>query len=270
MRTIGLLAGVGRLPVEFARAARGMGFTVVAIRLLPEADQELGAVAAKTHDISVGQLDKVITTLKTENVTEVTMIGKVTKELMFNGKVQMDLRMQNLLRGLTDHSDDTIMLAFVKELMQEGIGILDQTALIRSLMPPAGLLTKRALSEQEKIDGEFGFYIAKHMGGLDIGQTVVVKDHAVMAVEAIEGTDACIKRGGLLGRGGVLVAKVAKPKQDVRFDVPSVGVSTIEAMIEAGATALVIEANKTLLIDKAKVTELADAHGISIVAMEEN
>lgn len=267
MKIIGLLAGIGRLPVEFAKAARGMGITVVAIRLLPEADEELTAVAAKTHDISVGQLDSIISALKAENVTEVTMIGKVTKELMFNGKVSMDLRMQKLLSALSDHSDDAIMLAFVKELAGEGIGILDQTALIRALMPAEGILTKRPLSPQEKIDAEFGFSMAKHMGGLDIGQTVVVKDHAVMAVEAIEGTDECIRRGGLLGRGGVLVAKVAKPQQDMRFDVPSVGVATIKAMAQAGASALVIEANKTLLIDKAKVVELADAHGIAIAVI---
>ncbi|MCE5286589.1 MAG: UDP-2,3-diacylglucosamine diphosphatase LpxI [Pelosinus sp.] len=267
MKRIGLLAGVGRLPVEFARAAKGMGITVIAIQLLPEVDKELQAVAAKSYEISVGQLDKIITTLKAENVTKVTMLGKVTKELMFSGKVQMDLRLQKLLAGLTDHSDDAIMLAFVKELMQEEIGILDQTALIQSLMPPVGVLTNRSLTPQEKIDAEYGFSIAKHMGGLDIGQTVVVKAHAVMAVEAIEGTDACIKRGGLLGRGGVLVAKVAKPEQDMRFDVPSVGLSTIEAMIEAGAAALVMEANKTLLIDKDKVIQLADAHNIAIEVM---
>ena len=155
------------------------------------------------------------------------MIGKVTKELMFSNQVAADARMGLLLAGLPDHSDDTIMLAVVRELASEGIGVLDQTALIRSMMPGPGVLTRREPTPAEMADMEFGFSMAKEIGALDIGQTVVVKNRAVMAVEAIEGTDACIVRGGELGRGGVTVAKVAKPNQDLRFDVPSVGPGTI-------------------------------------------
>ncbi|SDE98876.1 LpxI family protein [Sporolituus thermophilus] len=267
MKPIGLLAGVGRLPVEFARAARGMGFSVIAVAVTGGVDDELAAAAHKLYTISIGEVDKIIRTLKAEGVGEVTMLGKVTKELMFSGAVSLDERARRVLAGLKDNSDDTIMHAFVRELAAEGIGVLDQTAFIRSLMPAPGTLTKRQPTPAERADMEFGYAMARQIGGLDIGQTVVVKNKAVMAVEAIEGTDACIRRGGALGRGGVTVAKVAKPNQDMRFDVPAVGVGTLEAMIEAGATALVIEAGKTLVVDRERVVALADQHNITIVAM---
>ncbi|AIF53765.1 LpxI family protein [Pelosinus sp. UFO1] len=267
MKTIGLLAGVGRLPVEFARAARGMGFTVIAVGVVPGVDTELEQVADKAYHISVGQLQEIITTLKNAGVTEVTMLGKVTKELMFTGAVQLDSRIQKLLASLTDNSDDSIMLAFVRELAGEGLGVLDQTALLRTLMPGPGVLTNRKPTEEEQADLEFGFAMAKEIGRLDIGQTVVVKNCAVMAVEAIEGTDVCIRRGGELGRGGVRVAKVAKPNQDMRFDVPAVGPNTMESMIIAGATALVMEAGKTLLVDRETVIKMANDHGITILVM---
>ena len=267
MKTIGLLAGIGRLPVEFARAARGMGFTVVAIGVVPGVDPELAAAADKFYSISVGELDGIINTLNNEQIKEVTMIGKVTKELMFAGTLHLDDRIRRVLASLPDNSDDTIMLAFVREMAAEGIGVRDQTALIRQLMPGAGQISARVPTASEKADMEFGFKMAKQIGGLDIGQTVVVKNLAVMAVEAIEGTDACIIRGGQLGRGDVVVAKVAKPNQDLRFDVPGVGPDTLAAMIKAKAKALVIEAGATLLIDKANVIKMADDNGIAIIAM---
>ena len=175
--------------------------------------------------------------------------------------------MQQLLASLPDLNDDTVMLALVNEFAQAGVGVLDQTQLIRQLMPAPGVLTNRQPTPEEQADMEYGLAMARQVGGLDIGQTVVVKNKAVMAVEAIEGTDACIKRGGELGRGGIVVAKAAKPKQDSRFDVPSVGPDTLTAMVAAGAVALVIEAGKTLLVDKKQVIELADTNNITIVAM---
>jgi DUF1009 family protein len=267
MKIIGLLAGTGGLPVQFARAARGMGFTVIAIGVVSGVDPELDQVANKTYHISVGQLQEILTTLKNEGVTEVTMLGKVTKELMFTGTVQLDDRIKKVLASLSDNSDDTIMLGFVRELMTEGFSILDQTALLKTLMPMPGVLTHRQPTAQEQADMDFGFTMAKEMGRLDIGQTVVVKNCAVMAVEAIEGTDVCIRRGGELGRGNVTVAKVAKPNQDLRFDIPTVGLTTLESMCAAKATALVIEAGKTLLVDREKVLNMANEHGITIVAM---
>ena len=157
------------------------------------------------------------------------------------------------------------MNAIVKELEVEGIKVMDQTLLIQPLLPPPGVLTQRMPTEAEVADMDFGFAMAKEIGRLDIGQTVVVKDRALMAVEAIEGTDACILRGGTLGKG-VIVAKTAKPAQDNRFDMPSIGTKTMESMIAAGATGLVIEAGRTLLVEKEKTLALADAHNITIVA----
>lgn len=267
MEKIGLLAGVGRLPVEFARAARGMGFGVIAVAVVPEVDEELQQVADKTVQLNIGELDRVIRVLKEEGVSQVTMLGKVTKELLFSGSVRLDDRLQRMFAALPDNRDDTIMLGFVRELASEGIGVFDQTAFIRSLMPVPAILTKREPSAAERADMEFGFNMAKAIGGLDIGQTVVVKNLAVMAVEAIEGTDACILRGGRLSCGGATVVKAAKPDQDLRFDVPAVGVNTIRAMCEAQAQALAIEAGKTLLVDRDKVIKIADECGITIVAM---
>ena len=159
------------------------------------------------------------------------------------------------------------MLAFVQALARAGFTAFDQTDLIHKLMPHRGTITSREPDERERKDMEFGFRMAKEIGRLDVGQTAVVKDAAVMALEAIEGTDACIKRGGQLARGGAVVAKVAKPEQDNRFDVPTVGRTTLESMIEVGATALAIEADKTLLVEREAVVKLAEEHGIAIVAM---
>lgn len=267
MEKIGLLAGVGRLPVALSQAARDAGLDVYAVALTDAVEEDLAGCVSVLEQISIGKLDEIIKFLKEHGITKVTMIGKVTKEMMFSGAAVADARMKKLLALLPDRSDDTLMYAFVKELAGEGIQAFDQTALIRSLLAPPGVMTKRQPTAGERADMEYGFKMAKAIGGLDIGQTVVVKDLAVMAVEAIEGTDACILRGASLGRGGVTVAKVAKPKQDVRFDMPAVGVKTLESMISAGAKALAMEAGKTLLIEKDRVVKMADENGITIVAM---
>ncbi len=266
MEKIGLLAGVGRLPVECARAARAVGYEVVAVALLPDTDPELDTAANSCEHISIAQFDSIIQYLKQQQVTKVTMIGKVTKELLFSGP-KPDARLMGLLMSLPDHKDDTIMMMFVRELAKEGIQAFDQTMMIRPLMPHHGVISKREPTEAERQDMEFGFRIAKELGRLDIGQTVVVKDKAVMALEAIEGTDACIRRGGELAHGGAVVAKVAKPQQDNRFDVPTVGMNTLETMASVGAKALAIEADKTLLVEREKVVRFAEEHDITIVAM---
>lgn len=268
MEKIGLLAGLGKLPVEFSRAAKNMGFEVFAIALVDGVDADLQANTTDLQKINIARLDTILEHLKSNHVAKVTMIGKITKEILFSGEHEMpDAHMLRVLASLPDRSDDTMMMAFVKELALAGIQVFDQTALLKTLMPSAGVLTKRAPTDEEIKDMEFGFKIAKEIGGLDIGQTVVVKHLAVMAVEAIEGTDACVRRGSQLARGNAVVAKVAKPKQDNRFDMPAVGVQTIESMIEAGAKALVMEAGKTLLVEKEKVIALADANDIAIMAM---
>ena len=258
MEKIGLLAGVGRLPVVCAQAAKALGIEVSAVSLLAGTDKELAEVASDHRAINVAQL----------GVTKVTLLGKVTKELLFaEGHEQPDMRMMQLLMSLPDKKDDTIMLAFVKELAKEGLEAFDQTALLKTLMPPAGTLTKREPTAEERADMEMALAMAKEIGRLDIGQTAVVKAKAVMALEAIEGTDACIRRGGELSGGGAAVGKAAKPQQDMRFDVPAIGTTTIESMIAAGAKALAIEAGRVLVVDQAKVAALADENGIVIAAI---
>ena len=267
MKKIGLIAGVGRLPVEFARAARGMGVHVIGIGVLPEVDPELSEIANSYEYINIAKLDRIFKVFKREKVKEITLLGKINKELVYAHKELPDLRVLKIFARLKNFSDDTLTLALVDELASEGIAVLDQTELLRPLMPAPGVLSKREPTAQEIADMRFGLAMAKQIGGLDIGQTVVVKNRAIMAVEAIEGPDACIRRGGQLGRGGVTVAKSAKPQQDMRFDVPGIGPDTIDSMIQAGAVALVIEAGRTLVVDREKMVEKADQHGISIVAM---
>lgn len=267
MKKIGLIAGVGRLPVEFARAARGMGVHVIGIGVLPEVDSELAEVAHSFEYINIAKLDRIFKAFKKAQVTEITLLGKINKELIYAHRELPDLRVLKIFSRLKNFSDDTLTLALVEELAAEGIAVLDQTELLRPLMPEPGVLTKRKPTEAELADMRFGLDMARKIGGLDIGQTVVVKNRAIMAVEAIEGTDACIRRGGQLGRGDVTVAKSAKPKQDMRFDVPSVGPDTIDSMAAAGAVALVIEAGRTLVVDREVMVERANRHAMTIIAM---
>ena len=267
MEKLGILSGTGKLPVECARAAKQAGYEVYAVGLLADSDPSIAQFCSDYQFISVAQLDAILNYLTTNQIQQVTMIGKVTKELLFNGAVQPDAHMVQLIMSLPDRRDDTIMMAFVRELARAGIKTFDQTKLIRKLMPHRGTITQREPTDAERQDMEFGFRIAKELGHLDIGQTVVVKNRAVMALEAIEGTDACIERGGQLACGGAVVAKVSKPQQDNRFDVPTVGYRTIDNMAKVGAVALAIEAGKTLLVEREQMIALADAKGITIVAM---
>ena len=271
METLGLLAGIGHLPVDVAQSAKKLGYKVVAIAVVPETDPELPENADVFYTINVGKVGKILRTLKQNGVKNVTMIGKVTKEVLYKtGVVIPDLTTIRVLASLPDRKDDTIMNAIVKLIEDAGMHVMDQTVLVRPLLPEPGVLTKRKPAEQEWKDMQFGFRMAKELGRLDIGQTVVVKNQAVMALEAIEGTDACILRGGFLGKGGVIVAKTAKPAQDNRFDMPSVGTTTLTSMIHAGATGIVIEAGRTLLVDRKRTLAMADEKGISIVSLSES
>ena len=271
METLGLLAGIGHLPVDVAQSAKKLGYKVVAIAVVADTDPELPENADIFYTINVGKVGKILQTLKQHDVKNVTMIGKVTKEVLYkNGVMIPDLTTIRVLASLPDRKDDTIMNAIVKLIEDEGMHVMDQTVLIQPLLPEPGVLTKRKPTEQEWEDMRFGFRMAKELGRLDIGQTVVVKNRAVMALEAIEGTDACILRGGFLGKGGVVVAKTAKPAQDNRFDMPSVGTTTLTSMIHAGATGIVIEAGRTLLVDRKRTLAMAEEKGITIVSMSES
>lgn len=267
MSTLGIIAGFGRLPVEVAQAVHGQYDRVIAVGVLESVDAELSSVVDAYHAINIGQLTTLLETLKQEQVSEVILIGKVNKDLLFQG-IRMDNSMKTLLAGLPDQNDDTLMLAFVRALLSAGLKVLDQTAYIRALVPVEGVLTKRQPTEEEWRDIEYGFVMAKEIGRLDIGQTIVVKNRAVLAVEAIEGTDAAIRRGGQLGNGGAIVVKTAKPQQDLRFDMPGIGPHTLQSMIEVKAQVLAIEAGKTLVVDRSTVVKMADEHGIALVAIK--
>lgn len=269
MSKVGLIAGIGLLPVEFMRAAQAQGYEVVVVAVVPDVVAELEAEANSFHAISLVKINKIIKTLKEEGVKEVTMLGKVTKELLYKDFAFPDMRTLKILNRLRNRKDDTIMLAIVEELKGEGIEVADQTMYLKPLMPKVGVLTKKGPSKEQLEDIAFGFELAKEMGRLDVGQTVVVKHKAAMAIEAIEGTDACIRRGGELGRGEAVVVKTAKPNQDPRFDVPAVGRTTLQSMIDSGCTLLAMEAERTLFVEQEAVIAEANKRGIVICAVKD-
>lgn len=266
---VGLIAGVGVLPVEFMRAAHILGHQVVVIGVVPDIEPALQKEADAFYSIGVAKLGKIFDTLKKEGVTELTMLGKVTKEILFKGLSFPDLKTLGVLKRLRNRKDDTIMLAIVDELEREGFSVVDQTVYLKPFMPKVGILSKRKPTEEQWNDICFGFELAKHMGGLDIGQTVVVKHKAAMAIEAIEGTDKCILRGGELGRGESVVVKTEKPNQDVRFDVPAVGLKTLQSMIDSGCNVLAVEAEKTIFVQQEEVLQMANRHNIVICAVDQ-
>ena len=269
MSKVGLIAGIGNLPVEFMRAAQREGYEVVVISVVTDGAPELQAEANTYYQISVFKSDTVIKTFKKEGVIDVTMLGKVTKEHLYKKITTIpDMRTIKILNRLRNRKDDTIMLAIVEELEKEGLHVADQTKYMRSLMPEVGVLTNRKPTESESLDIQFGFTLAKQMGALDIGQTVVVKEQAAMAIEAIEGTDACILRGGALAREGAVVVKTAKPDQDVRFDVPAVGMKTLQSMIDSQCKVLAMEAKRTIFVEQDAVLQKANELGIVICAVE--
>ena len=266
MAKVGLIAGIGVLPVEFMRAAHMLGHQVVVIGVVPDTDPILEKEADAFYNISVAKLGKIFKTLKKEGVTELTMLGKVTKEILYKGLSFPDLKTLGVLKRLKNRKDDTIMLAIVDEIEREGFSVLDQTVYLKPFMPKVGVLTKRQPTEEQWQDICFGFELAKQMGKLDIGQTVVVKHKAAMA---IEGTDKCILRGGELGRGEAVVVKTEKPNQDVRFDVPAVGIKTLMSMIDSGCNVLAVEAEKTIFVQQEDVLEMANRHNIIICAVDQ-
>ncbi len=254
------------MPFIWARAARGKGAEVVAVAIAEEAKKGLDGIVSRLHSFSVGQVGKIIKAFKDEGIKELVFIGKVNKSLIFKD-IKFDLRAIALLARLKDRKDDTIMLAIVDELKKDGIDVIEQTIFLEDMIPSPGVLAKRKPTKEETADIEFGMEMAKGIAGLDIGQTVVVKNKAVMAVEAIEGTDEAIKRGGALCRDGIVVVKVAKPDQDLRFDIPTVGMDTLRNVIDAGGKVLAIEAGKTFVVDMENLVKEADKNGVAIVAV---
>jgi DUF1009 family protein len=270
MKKVGLIAGMGELPIAVAIDARSKGYNVIAVGLEPLAVRPLDAYVDEIRWINVGKLGAIIEYLKKSGVEEVIMAGKVPKEMLYKSKISPDLRAIKLLFTLRDRSDDSIMLAIAKELKKDGITLLNTTDFSSRLLTPEGVLSDIGPTEEEWKDIAFGWGIAKEMGRLDIGQTVVIKNQAVMAIEAIEGTDEAIKRGGKLAGSGAVVVKVSKPQQDMRFDVPVAGLDTVRSMVEVKARVLAVEAEKSILLEKERLIKEANEAGIAVVGFKNN
>lgn len=266
---IGLIAGNGRFPFLVLDAARAQGHEVTIVAAREETFPELNDAAkrhgAPIHWISLGQLGKCINLLKDAGVSHAVMAGQVKHTKIFAGGIVPDLAFFSVLRKLTSKNTDGLIGAVADVLHDNGIELIDSTSLIQPLLARPGVLTGRAPTEEEQKDFEFGYRMADAIAALDIGQTIAVKHQAVVAVEAMEGTDEVIGRAGHLAGPGVRIIKVAKPKQDMRFDVPVVGIATIQAMRVARANALSIDASRTLMIDGDATIASANEAGITIV-----
>lgn len=266
---LGLIAGNGRFPFLALRAARGLGrrVTVVAIReeTDPRIAEEVGEEsAADLHWVSLGQLGRCIRLLKDAGATQAVMAGQVKHTKLFAG-VAPDLALLSVLRRLKARNTDALISAIADVLAEHGIELIDSTGLLQPLLAGSGPLTRRAPTGEEQADLAFGRRMADAVAALDVGQTLVVKDRAVVAVEAMEGTDETIERAARLAGPGIRVVKVAKPNQDMRFDVPVIGIRTVQALRRARAAALSIDAGRTLVLDGDAVFEAADDAGVAVV-----
>lgn len=273
-RRIGLLAGGGRFPIYFARTARRLGIDVVCVAIRHHADAALQNSVERFYWSGIARLGRMIRCFRRERIASVVMAGKINKRVMFTPwrvlRLWPDLRMARvwLSRRRRDNRDDSILLHLIDEFGRDGISFASALDICPELLVKMGVLTRRSLSAAERKDVAFGWSIAKEMGRFDIGQSVLVKELSVIAVEAIEGTDQAIERAGrLCAAGGFSLIKVAKPQQDMRFDVPTIGPHTIETLFRSGGKVIAVEADKTILIDRNDSIALANRLGISIVAM---
>lgn len=265
---IGLIAGNGRFPFLVLEAARSQGIELVVAAIREETFPEIEDAADTVHWMSLGQLGKLIRTFRAEGVDRAIMAGQVKHKQLFSGIVP-DLKMLQMLAGLATRSTDSLIGGVAKVLEGEGIRLMDSTSFLRPLIPDPGTLTARAPSESEQRDLDYGYRIARELGRLDLGQSIVVSEGACVALEAMEGTDAVIERAASLANGRSLaLVKLAKPNQDLRFDVPVIGPKTLETMVRAHVCALAVEAGKTLMIDRDRLIREADDNGIAIVAVE--
>ncbi len=266
---IGVIAGGGQFPRLFIEAAKDSGRKSIVVGFKGETAPEVATAADCFCWVKLGQLGKVIQFFKKNNVAEAVFLGTITKTRIFRD-VLFDLKGLSLWRKIDRRHDDAILRAIADTLLDDGITIVESTRYLADLLFPAGVLTRKKPSRQQKEDIVFGWHMAKAIGKLDIGQCVVVRNRAVLSVEAIEGTDAAILRGGKLGKEKVVVVKVHKPGQDFRFDLPATGLQTIESMKAAGAAVLAVEAGKSLMFDSEAVIREADAAGIVVVGITED
>lgn len=267
---LGLIAGRGRLPLDIARAARRRGLEVAAVAFHGDTEPELAESVTRVRWLHLGEIGALLSWLREAGVTEAILAGKILKTNLYGdlASLRPDARAISLLAALEDRSDDGILGAFAGALAAEGIVLRPQAELVPELLAARGVLGGVSPTDAQRRDAAFGFRIAKALGAVDVGQTVVVRERAVMALEAIEGTDAAIRRGAVLGGRGITVVKVAKPRQDPRFDMPAVGPDTIAVLAEVQAGALAVEAGRTLLVDRERMVRMADEAGIAILGLD--
>ncbi|MBF0203281.1 MAG: UDP-2,3-diacylglucosamine diphosphatase LpxI [Desulfamplus sp.] len=269
MRTIGLIAGGGQFPLLFAKKAAEKGYRVCAAAYVNEAVQELENYVDTIEWLHLGQVGKLLKFFRKNGVTESVMMGSIKKTRIFTD-IKPDFKAISFIATKGHTHDDSILSSFADLLEKEGILVKPSTFLLPELISPKGCWTRKKPDGAEKKDIETGWKIAREIGKLDIGQCVVLANGTVLAVEAIDGTDATIKRGASLTDRSAVVVKCCKPQQDLRFDLPSTGVETIRTMAEYGASVLVLEAEKSISFDREKMVILADTHGISINAMSDD
>ena len=264
---LGLIAGNGKFPFLVIEGARKAGAQVAVAAIREETDPEIERLADSLTWVGIGQLGKLLRFFKDEGVEQVIMAGQVKHVQIFSSAIP-DVRMLKMLLRLPRRNTDALIGAVAAELASEGIELIDSTHFLRDQLPQPGVLTKRTPDARERSDMDYGLEVAREIARLDLGQTIVVRDRACIAIEAMEGTDAVVRRAGQLVSGRLTVIKVAKPDQDMRFDVPVVGVPTIETMNECGATCLCITAAKTLMFNREEMIKLANAKKIVIIAVE--
>ncbi len=266
---VGLIAGGGQFPLLFCERARQEGFRIVAAAYIDEADPRLAHQVDAIEWMHLGQIRRLIRFFRKNRVTEAVMMGSIQKTRMFTDVRPDSKAIALLLRMISTH-DDGVLRAFAETLEKEGIRIRPSTFLLPELLAPEGVWTRRHPSRSETADIDLGWRCAREIGRLDIGQCVVVGGGTILAVEAIEGTDAALSRGGQLGKGNAVAVKTCKPNQDIRFDMPAVGVQTVRSMQNAGIGALAVEAEKTVVFDRLEMIALADRLGIAIVGKKDD
>ena len=265
---IGIIAGGGQLPLLFAKAASQGGLEIFAAAHEGETDNELVDLVSGLQWVRLGQLGRIIKYFRQQGIDKTVMVGSITKTNIFRD-IRPDLKGLGLWNKINVKQDDAILRAVAEGLAKEGIEVVASTRYLPELLFPKGVLTKKKPTKAQQDDIRFGWQMARAVGNLDIGQCIVVRNQTVLAVEAIEGTDAAIKRGGMLGKEKAVVIKLRKPNQDFRFDLPAVGITTIDSLLEAKAAVLAVEAQHALLFDRQTVVQLANKSGIVVVGVQE-
>jgi UDP-2,3-diacylglucosamine hydrolase len=265
-KTVGLIAGNGKLPLLLARNLRRAGRRVVAAAHVGETRKDLGAAVDALRWVRIGQFDSILRFFREEGAAEVLLAGGVSKTHFFS-RLQPDARALRIFSRLKDKKDDALLRAIADEVESEGMRVVGPADFLQDHLAPRGCWSARPPTEREEKDIAFGWELARQMGALDVGQSVVVKDQIILAVEAIEGTDAAILRGGKWGRGGVTVVKICKPTQDPRLDPPVIGPKTVRVLHRAGGALLAVEAGKTLILDREKIVREADRNALCLYGL---